>query len=202
MLLLTLSFACSDGGGATTDLTGTIEVDGMSADVAASRAFAYGEGGRMLVVFASNDASSCAGVAGYLTTGDPFDPIDVFTPNACNVTLVLDGWDGGFSATDDRIASASSAIECAFGDGEFALEDRDAGTDYYWTGDWWVGFPVAYDWMLSGGDGDAVTADITMSSYEGNFVYDTDLDPDPGSGEVSGVVSAEWCDALGDSFYF
>ena len=184
---------CSSGGA----LQGVIEADGNTAEVNGGAAFAYSAGGALVAYISSNPASTCDDVVDYLTAPDAIDPSDVLLGGTCNVYIALyDGFDGSFQATDDRMIAVSSAIGCAMGDGDFVYEERFEGAfDYYWSGVWWQGFPVSYTWDFSGQEGDDMTLDISMSSYEGGFIYES-FDDVPAAGDVSGVVTAEWCPGL------
>jgi hypothetical protein len=172
-----------------------------------SRAFSYNVDDQLIAYLSSNTATTCEDVAAYLSNTHPLDKAALMRAGTCAMTVVLKGlygYDGDFSATGpDEYggpgAAVSSVIECAMGEGEFALESRDDGEDYYWTGRWWKGVPLDYEWTITGGDGDITTIAVDMRDYKGGLPYDAVYDNVFGSGDVTGAVEAQWCPDLSES---
>lgn len=193
-------------------VTGTVSVDGQaSAEVAFYKAFAYDQGGTMLAYLSSSPTATCTNVTDYLRVNqDPYDPVDMFEPSTCNLLLKIeDEYLGGFAhnqpadATQPNFATLGSAINCAMGEGAFeyvALSETD-DPDYNWSGRWWEGGPSAYNYNLSGGDGEDYVFDIEMSAYDGSFVHES-LNDSPANGAVSGTIEAEWCELMGSTGLF
>jgi hypothetical protein len=198
-----------DKGAAGIDVDGSVSLidrDG-TADVAGVKAFGFNEGGRMGIMVSNNPDATCAGVAALLDGGGTVDPTDVYVAGTCHLWLSVADYDGGWSHTyvegDEGYSKAvSSNVNCAMGDGAFELVDTVNGPGYQWTGDWWVGSPVAYDFDFSGGDGDDFEVDIRMTQYQGSFPLSDEFTTVLAQGEVSGGGVAKWCEAMGEASIF
>ena len=183
-------------------LTGTITPSGhdLSADFYGYKAFAFDNAGTFVAYIASHKEATCEGVAQYFGLGDPIDPSVLFEPKSCNLFIKVSDYEGSWSAQDDRMLSASSSIGCTMGDGAFEYEGG-ADSGYYWSGNWWAGFPIAYDWNISGDRDSSYTLELTMNTYEGSFPLE-EFDRYEASGAVSGTVEAEVCTLLGNTSQF
>ena len=202
MMLLWMGLAC---GPAPIEpmMTGTLVPEGhdLSADFFGYQAFGFDNEGTLLIYIASNKDASCDTVAPFLrTTADPIDPGIIFEPGSCNLMLKTANYEGSWEAEDDRMESASSSISCTMGDGEWLYESGPNG-GYYWSGNWWAGFPIAYKWSVTGDRDSEYTVDIEMSGYEGSFPRE-EFSRYPASGVVSGTVTVEVCTELGQSGHF
>ena len=103
-------------------LTGTILPDtpapsgeSVSGEFFGYHAFSFLVDDKFVTYISSNPNSTCSKVVDYLNiNGDPYDPVDVLEPGGCNMYIEVEGFtDGSYSASNDVIASASSAIACA-----------------------------------------------------------------------------------------
>lgn len=198
IFILILGVGCSKGGKEQGPVSGTITPDGRdtSGQVEIMGAFAYAHGGGLIAYLSSNPDTTCETAADYLDT-DNSDPAGVLEPGACNLYLrVGSGYQGQLSATDDPIAAASMAMSCAMGTGEFVYEERDTGDlGWYWSGDWWQGYPTTFNWEFSGEEGGDLRMEMDMSEYSGGFIYESQ-ERVPASGAVAGVSYASWCTDL------
>ena len=180
-------------------LSGTIDSDGSSGDVAGVEAFGWDDGDKLLFYVSSTPGVTCDSLSEYLSASGEFDPSSVLTAGMCDFFFRLsDSYDsGGWSVETGDLMGAGAVVNCAMEDGTWELETRDDDTDYYYTGRWWQGTPDQYSYTFSGGgEGGTYTAELEMSSYSGSFIYE-DFVADEGSGNVSGTVTAEWCGGLG-----
>jgi hypothetical protein len=165
------------------------------------KAFGFDNEGTLVVYIASQKEADCATVSQFMrSTADPIDPSLLFEPQSCNLMLKTAGYEDSWEAEDDRMESASSAISCTMGDGEWIYE---TGPDngYYWSGNWWAGFPIEYKWSVSGNRDSEYVIDIEMSVFEGSFPRE-EFSRYPALGMVSGVVTVEVCTELGQSEHF
>jgi hypothetical protein len=182
-------------------LNGTIEPDHpeftLSADFSGYKAFAFDINDTFWMYISSNPNSNCDAVSSYLNVGgDPFDPVDVLTPGTCNMMIKVSDWQGSFTAENDPIAVAATAIECAMGEGVFELQTPSWGNrDYYWTGTWWQGNPSEYRFDISGDRDDGYSLDIEMSVYNGGFIRE-EMDKYEAFGTVTGAMNAYVCEGL------
>jgi hypothetical protein len=183
--------------------------DSVSGEFFGYHAFSFLVEDKFVTYISSNPNSTCSKVVDYLNiNGDPYDPVDVLEPGGCNMYIEVEGFNNGsYSASNDIIASASSAIACAMGEGTFEMATFDADdTDYYWVADdggpgaWWQGVPQMFSWEFSEAD-DGFLLDISMSSYTGAFIYE-EFANNPASGTVSGTVQAEICEGLASTGVF
>jgi hypothetical protein len=199
-------------------INGTITPDHpsivTSGEMTIYKAFAFNDNGTFLAYLSSNPEAHCGDVTQYLNDG-AFDPVEVLSPGKCNITIKLDwtaceddsteGCDS-FTATDDRILSAASSIECAMGEGVFEyrkLDDQDRA-DYYWTGDnakWWQGSLKGYVWDISGVRGEGYTLDLNMYEYDGAFIHE-EFDKYDATGSVQGIIEAYTCEGLASTGLF
>lgn len=182
-------------------LTGTIAPDHpeyqVSGEFTGYKAFAFDDQGKFWLYVSSNPNAQCADVVSYLQVGgDRFNPENVLSPYKCNILVKLVDWTGDFSASDDILVVAATAIECAMGEGTFELMTMDTNDrDYFWTGQWWQGSPKAYNFNFQGDRETGYNIDLVMSEYAGTFIYE-EMDKYPAFGEVSGVFSPEICSGL------
>ena len=205
LTVLTVLVGCNkntgDSGGDIM-LSGTIVPEGedLSGEVAIVKAFAFGQGDSFLTYMSSNPNATCAKVTEYLVSDEPYDPVDILSAGKCNMFVMLSsGYESGFSASDDPLVAAGTAIDCAMGDGAFELTTMDEDdTDYYWTGRWFQSHPTAYTYEISGGDGSDFEFGIEMSEYQGGFIYEV-FETVNATGDVSGTVQAQWCASLGST---
>lgn len=177
------------------DLTITsVELAGR---LAVEQAFGLAQDDTLLLYLSSNPAATCARVAAYLMPSDePADPSDLRLGGTCDMFLKIRDWDGDFSATNDRVAIASSAISCALGDGVFVYEERGDGyLDYYWSGRWWQGIPDLYTLSIRDAADGGFTISGEMTSFDGAFIYEK-MQSEPGTGEVYGEAGITRCDAF------
>lgn len=175
----------------------TITSAALAGRLSIEQAFAMAQDDTLLVYLSSNPDATCERVAAYLTPSDkPDDPSDLRLGQTCDMFLKIRDWDGDFSATDDRIAIASSAISCALGEGTFAYEERGDGYfDYYWSGRWWQGIPDLYTLAIADAGDGGFTIRGEMTSFDGAFIYEK-LQSEPGTGEVYGEASITPCAAF------
>ena len=140
-------------------------------------------------------------MAPYLrTTADPIDPSTLFEPGTCNLMLKTANYAGSWVAENDRLESASSSISCNMGEGEWEYE-TGANSGYYWSGNWWAGFPTEYKWDISGDRDSEYSIDIEMSGYEGSFPRE-EFSRYPATGLVQGDFKAQPCMEIGQSGHF
>lgn len=182
-------------------LTGSIAPDHPDYNVAGEftgyRAFAFDDQGIFWAYISSNPETHCGDAVNYLqVNGDRYNPEEVLAPGKCNILIKLTDWNENFSASDDPLLAASTAIECAMGEGTFELMTLDTNDkDYFWTGQWWQGAPREFEWNFVGTRDEGYTLDINMSAYSGGFVHEEMLKYDA-FGEVSGVMEAYVCEGL------
>lgn len=167
------------------------------------KGFAFNDQGKFWMYLSSNPETYCADVIEYLSSDQPYEPVNVLSPGKCNMWVKLSNWEGESTAKDDNILIAESNIQCAMGDGDFEymILDGDNEKDWYWTGSWWQGVPTAYEWSISGdreGDADnpaGYTIDLTMEEFRGSFIH---REPDvyDGSGGVMGSMDLYICEGL------
>lgn len=207
LLAITALVACKPeeekDGSATPQVTGAIAPDGegVSADVEIYKAFAMDAGSGFVAYLSNNPDATCDSVTEYLRAEAPHDPSGFLVGGTCDVAIRIDTWDGGKTATDDPVAAAGFAINCYFGSDGWELETRDNDDrDYYWQGREWQGSPAVYSYDFSP-DGDSYTLDLSMSAYNGSFIYES-LEAAPASGSVSGTITAERCEALATTPFF
>jgi hypothetical protein len=165
------------------------------------KAFGFDNDGTLVVYIASQKEADCTTVSQFMrSTADPVDPSLLFESQSCNLMLKTAGYEGSWEVQDDRMESASSSISCTMGDGEWVYETGpDKG--YYWSGNWWAGFPIEYKWKVSGDRDSEYVLDLEMSVYEGSFPRE-EFSRYPATGMVSGLVTAEVCTELGQSEHF
>ena len=183
-------------------LSGSISPEGhdLSAEMHGYRAFGFDNAGTLVVYIASHKEATCEGVSAYIKGAEPFDPSTLFEPQSCNLFIKASDYEGSWEAKDDRMLSASSAVNCTMGEGIFEYENgQDSG--YYWSGRWWAGFPTAYSWSITGDRDSSYTLEIDMQTYEGSFPLE-EFDRYEASGKVSGTVEAEVCSELGSTGQF
>lgn len=205
-LFAILASACSGGkddsagGGSlagvisTTDGTGTGRIDVL-------HAYGFDINGTFVGYLSSNAGTTCANLVDYLSSKDPYDPKDILVGGGCNIYLRSD-FEGSLEASNDPIAVAGMSISCAMGDGEFVLETRDDDDrDYYWSGQWWQGYPTSYDLSLSGDRDAGYTISLDMDAYKGGYIYES-MDEILATGSVSGEIAIEPCSGLGSTGLF
>lgn len=171
-----------------------------TASVPIRKAFAMAVNGRGMLYGASSAAATCAAVAEYLTTEDPYDPSELFEPEACNFLLVFD-YDGSY---DGREVGATDSINlaCTVDPGAWELDDPNGYEDYYWSGRYFSGAPTTYTMTLSGAEADgAMALDVAMSEYTGSYTQDA-MEQITGTGEVTGAIEATWCTELAQTPFF
>ena len=184
-------------------LEGTLIPEGhdLSGDFFGYQAFGFDNEGTLLIYISSHKEASCETVAPYLrTTADPVDPSSLFEPQTCNLMLKTANYSGTWTAEDDRLESASSSISCNMGEGEWIYE-MGVSNGYYWSGNWWAGFPTEYKWDITGDRDTEYSVDIEMTGYEGSFPRE-EFSRYPASGTVKGVVTAQPCMEIGQSGHF
>lgn len=182
-------------------LSGSLSPDGhdLSADFYGYQAFGFDNEGTLVVYIASQKEASCESVASYIK-GESIDPSQLFEPQSCNLFVKVSDYEGSWQAQDDRMLSASSSINCTMGDGAFEYENgSDSG--YYWTGNWWAGFPIEYNWSITGDRETSYALEIEMKTYEGSFPLE-EFDRYEARGTVSGSVEAQVCPELGSTGQF
>jgi hypothetical protein len=208
LLCASALFACTpkgedDTGSATASITGSIQPDGEDevGDVSIYKAFAMDSGSGFMAYLSNNPSATCDSVVDYLRSDGPTDPSGLLVGGACDITIRLDTWDEGKSASDDPLAAAGFSINCFLGEGGWELETRDNDDrDYYWQGREWAGYPQAYSYDFAP-DGDGYTLDLEMTAYNGSFLYES-FEPYPASGQVVGVMTAERCESLAQTPVF
>jgi len=208
IVLLALA-ACAgkedEGDDASPQITGAIAPDGegISADVEIYKAFAMHAGSGFVAYLSNNPDATCESVTEYLRADAPYDPSGFLVGGTCDVAIRIDTWEegAGKAATDDPIAAAGFAINCYFGSDGWELETRDNDDrDYYWQGREWQGSPAVYSYDFSEDGGD-YTLDLSMSDYNGSFIYES-LEAAPASGGVTGTIRAARCEALATTPFF
>ncbi len=143
---------------------GILELDSPQtgeAEVEVFRAFSYIDDGKLIAFLSSNFSTTCDDAAAYLAPDFPVEKDSILRAGTCATTLFLPSYNGRSDevgpATDvDPGESRSSVIECAMGGGVFELEDFDdgSGEDYTWSGKWFEGVPLQYDWLIEGTAGE------------------------------------------------
>lgn len=203
--ILLLFWACGPSNSNLPMLEGSItpQDQNVSGTFYGYKAFGFDNQGLLVVYISSNENATCTTVGEYLSSGrEPYDPVEVFSPGTCNMLIKIGDYTSPMEAQDDRMIAASSAINCAMGEGAFeydssASDDRD----FFWTGRWWAGFPTGYSWKISGDRDSSYQLEINMSEYEGSFPYE-EFDRYAASGSVQGTVDAEVCTDLGTTGLF
>lgn len=197
-------------------LTGVIAPDSpapsgesVSGEFFGYHAFSFLVDDKFVSYISSNPNASCSSVVDYLNINSgPYDPVNVLQPGGCNMYIEVEGFtNGSYSASNDVIQSASSAIACAMGEGNFEMATFDADdTDYFWVaadggpGAWWQGVPQMFSWDFSE-TSDGHLLEISMTSYTGGFIYE-EFANNPASGAVSGTVRSELCEGLASTGVF
>ena len=202
-VLMASGFVACGPGPVLPMLEGALTPEGheVSGDFYGYRAFGFDNEGILVVYIASHKEATCESVAQFMrATADPIDPSTIFEAQSCNIMIKTAGYEGSWEVSDDRFESASSAISCTMGDGEWVYQNGD-DKGYYWSGNWWAGFPIEYKWNISGDRASEYVLDIEMSVYEGSFPRE-EFSRYPASGLVSGTVTAEVCTNLGSSGHF
>lgn len=202
MMLLFMGLACGPAP-VVPMLEGTLTPEGhdLSGDFFGYQAFGFDNEGTLLIYIASHKEASCETVAPFLrTTADPIDPSILFEPGSCNLMLKTANYAGSWEAENDRMESASSAISCNMGEGEW-LYETGANSGYYWSGKWWVGFPTEYTWSVTGDRDSEYIVDIEMTGYEGSFARE-EFSRYAATGTVKGTVTVQPCMEIGQSGHF
>ena len=198
---LALSVACADKEEELIPLlTGTVTPDhpeyNLTGEFTGYKAFAFDINNTFWAYISSNPNVNCGDVVNYLNVGsDPFDPVDVLAPGKCNILIKLPEWEGSALLENDRAAVAPSAVECALGEGEFTLMNRDGERDYYWTGKWWQGTLREYRFDIEGDRESGYSLDIEMTVLNGGFIHEGH-ERHEASGTVSGLMDAYVCEGL------
>jgi hypothetical protein len=174
----------------------TIDSAGLVGTFSIEKAFGMAVDDTLIVYLSSNPDATCERVVRYLTPSSELeDPSDLRLGQTCDMFMKISSWDGSFSAKDDRLAIASSAISCVLDDGKFIYKERGTDDfDYYWSGRWWQGIPDLYTLSIEDStksDGFEISGE--MSSFDGAFIYEK-LQSEPGSGLVSGAADIELCE--------
>lgn len=200
-MILGLLLACADenaGGGYT--LTGTVESAGSVADVRNAVAFGVNAGGKAALFVSPNPDATCDDAGTFLGgPGEDWSPAVVNAAGYCNVYVSIPSYEGSIAVEDD-MASATVVLGCAMDDGEWVQERHEDDEGYFYDGPWWQGSPEAFSITVEGGDDADFAVELEMHDFSGQFIYDTvNTDPDPGTGTVSGTVTASWCADMGPS---
>lgn len=210
MLLLALAACTGAKDGATDPYWGTIVADraGETGEVQVYSGFGFNSAsnGKGLVYLTANPDATCDTALNGLTGGDPdFDPTVVMPASQCTVFAYFD-YDAG-TLTDSAAPGSPSivsivAVGCAMDDGAWDYQD-DGGDNvgYYYSGHLWQGSPQTYQLTVSGGDEAAFDVSLSMSTWDGNFIYE-EMTAAPAEGLVVGSATAEWCPELGQTVYF
>lgn len=183
----------------------TASVDGLAA-------FGYNLGDTAVIFVVPNAAATCAD-AFHMLDGDPeYDPTVANPAGTCNMFVNVSDYLGGQSAlgvdtpfTYSASASTPStnsiiALNCAMDTGEWVQEQRNT-FGYFYSGPYWQGSPEEYMVTVSGGDEAGYSLDVEMSSYDGNFIYES-MEDAPASGSAAGSIDAAWCPDLAQTVYF
>jgi hypothetical protein len=193
-------------------ITGSLSLDEWDGTAAfeLSRGFAFHADGQFVAYLSSQPSTTCADAAAYLSGTVPFAKDDLMRGGTCAMTIVLDepypfegnSTEWGPVSESNPGATVAWAIECAMGEGAFALETFDGGEDYRWNGRWWRGYPYRYSFEISGNEEGATRISLDMSEFGGALPYDAVYQNVWASGSVSGTISAKWCPALSDAVMF
>jgi hypothetical protein len=189
--------ACKEEGGGS--LSGEIALDELdySARVDAAAAFAWHVDDQLLVYISSDPGASCAGVVTYLSGGGDLEPL--FEGGLCNVYIKLDqGYADGFTAQDDPLYAAGTALGCPMGEGTFGGEAEN----YRWSGIWWQGYPTTYSYAFSEDADGNYLVELDMSAYNGSLPYEGQAVNVTAAGSVSGSLTATACPGLEDTALF
>lgn len=201
MMLYILACTGKDAEGADV-LSGTLTSERAEEKGTLQAASAWGvvAAGKAAVYVSPNPATTCAETVAYLR-GDSelesFDPDATNTIGMCNVFLLASDYASESVELPDVsvTVSLSCAMTDAAGDGSWVYEERGAShVGWFYEGPWWQGSPNDAEGTLSGGE-DGMTLTLDMSSYAGQFIYDTDYAGDA-TGEASGSVDVGWCSDL------
>lgn len=201
LLLITL-LACKGGGDSEGPafVTGELKTDDSEAEVSGRTAYGFHLDGKGLWYISTAADVSCDTVLTFLNHAegnDPFDPQDVLYGGYCNISLVLNSYDGSeVQLTEaDGVLAAVWSFYCPMGTGEFVLEDRHGHEDYYWTGPLWTGSPTTWSATVSGdGSSGPYTLDLSMDGFDGT--YSDVIASIPATGQVSGTIDAVVCPDL------
>jgi len=176
-------------------LSGPISLSGLGGEGAVAIQSAYGlaQDGHLIAYLSSAPDVSCAEMVTHLTPGDNTDdPSGLFRGDHCNIFMSLPGWSDGFAATDDPVALAGFSITCTLGEGAFVFEERDSGDeDYYWSGDYWQGYPDSYDLTITP-EGEDYAMAMDMAGFSGTLIYEG-FETHVGAGAVSGEQTITGC---------
>ncbi len=185
---------------------GILELDSPQtgeAEVEVFRAFSYIDDGKLIAFLSSNFSTTCDDAAAYLAPDFPVEKDSILRAGTCATTLFLPSYNGRSDevgpATDvDPGESRSSVIECAMGGGVFELEDFDdgSGEDYTWSGKWFEGVPLQYDWLIEGTAGEKTFIQLDMQTVRGSLPYSGSPEVVTATGEVKGSIFAEYCPQL------
>lgn len=174
----------------------------VEAEMSTLTAFGVNTNGQAAILLSSSADATCADAADYLLSNSSDLSPELLTPvGACSTYIHLSAYDGTAVEYVDDAASATIALNCAMGDGEYVHEERDDGdVGWYFDGAWWQGTPTGFTLSVEGGDESDLTVSLDMSNYNGSFTYDVEYsDPDPAEGDVTGTATVSWCPDMGPS---
>ncbi len=199
LFVLALLAGCTGEKAGGPTLTGVISSNGSSGEMRPGAAYAAELSGEIfLVVYPVADAS-CEDAGEALGTDPDWLPTAVYEAGGCSLS-VRAPFDGSLTLTDATILDATVSVSCAMDDGEWVDLGGDDGWQY--DGPWWQGSPETFALDLQRSeDGESYQLTVAMDTYSGQFIYDLqNSEPDPGTGSVSGDVTAAACDALVSAF--
>ena len=204
-------FSCSDKGADDESSKGSIEgtvnvVDQEhSASIYWDTAVAYATDDTLIAYFTGAPGASCASIAEYLGPNEGAVRKDkVLQGDSCTLMIKIEKWDGtsSWSPSSDGIHPGySSNLRCDFGDGSWVLETRgEEYEDYYWDGDYFTGIPEAFSWDIRELEFPAgLDVQVSFTEFEGNFPYVVSSDRYTVEADVSGRITASWCDELANA---
>lgn len=177
---------------------------GETASIDGLVAFGYNLGDTAILLVLPNAAATCAD-AFHMLDGDPeYDPTVANPPGTCTTFVHLSAYTTSGVTASSTAASPSTtsiiALNCAMDTGEWVQEQRNT-FGYFYSGPYWQGSPEEATLTVSGGDEAGYALDVEMSSYDGNFIYES-MEDAPASGSAAGSIDAAWCPDLAQTVYF
>ncbi len=198
MLLASLLIGCAEP---RFTMAGDVSLDGhdLTGALVAATAFAHAQDGTLGAYISSSPETTCDDVVSYLTDL-AFDPSPMFLDGHCNLFITIDGdYDSaGFAVEDDLIYGVSSNVGCAMGEGDFTAE---AQSSYTWSGQWWQGAPTSFSYDFSD-DGEEYALNVGLSTLNGSFSQDGQLESVSATADVAGLATAESCPGLANTYLF
>lgn len=201
LALLTLAPGCAPGGDDPPgDSWGTLTTDAGDVAAAGGPGFAFDSptNGQLALYIPGSRTATCADVGRALSNDRDLDPGVLTPPGTCSIFLYA-----AYTAPEATTwtdAPATVVLNCAFGDGAWA-QSADCDGGFCFSGDFWTGAPGVFTATVSGGDGADYAVDLDLSSFSGQFPYESQ-ETAPLDGAVSGTGSAAWCTDIGQSAYF